>query len=167
MTVTGAHRRNINELREAKRRWEEKRDKLPSMEKIYETREEIAQLETELKEKTEQFQRALAERANVYKPSAVADEANEYEDLLPEDSRKTVYARTIGEWKKRYNNSPDDDLCDVEERVIPAIERQRQKYQEEYRRAQEALAAFEDDNNTPADTNKNTNTKSKATEEDN
>ena len=153
MTVVGAHRRNIDELRDAKRRWEEKRDQLPSMEEIYETREEMARLKKELAEKTEQFQRAIAERANVYKPSIVAEEANKYEDLLPEHGRKTVYARTIGEWKKIYNESPDDDLCDVEERVIPAIERQREKYQQEFRRAQEALAAFEGEEIAPDDTN--------------
>lgn len=153
MTVVGAHRRNIDELREAKRRWEEKRDNLPSMEEIYKTREEMAQLKQELEEKTEQFQRAIAERANVYKPSAVAEEANQYEELLPEHGRKTVYSRTIGEWKKRYNESPDDDLCNVEEQVIPAIERQRAKYQEAFRRAQEALAEFEGEGSTPDDTN--------------
>lgn len=151
MTVVGAHRRNIAELRDAKRRWEEKRANLPSMEEIYKNREEMVRLKQELEEKTEQFQRAIAERANVYKPSIVAEEANEYEDLLPEHGRKTVYSRTIGAWKQLYNNSPDDDLCDVQERVIPAIERQREKYQEEYRRAQEALAAFEGQEVDPED----------------
>lgn len=153
MTVVGAHRRNIDELRDAKRRWEEKRANLLSMEEIYQTREEMVSLKQELEEKTEKFQRAIAERANIYKPSAVAEEANKYEDLLPEHGRKTVYARTIGEWKKRYNESPDDDLCNVEEQVIPAIERQREKYQQEFRRAQEALAAFEGEEIDPDDTN--------------